>query len=120
MVAQNNVRITRTGEHAEIALIKIRGPLDTLIANYLREEITALMEDGIFKYLIHLELLEYVSSAGIELFFWMEQELLKHHGKVVFAQVPEKIYKLFTMIGVSARFPIKRSVNDAMEELYAR
>ena len=75
----NNVQIKEVGSRSDIRLINIRGLLDTVIAYRLQEKMDILIEDGIFKYIIDLEELEHISSAGIGLFSAMALELQKLH-----------------------------------------
>ena len=51
----NNVQIQEVGAQSDIRLINIRGFLDTVVVYHLQEEIDALIEHGIVKYIISLE-----------------------------------------------------------------
>jgi anti-sigma B factor antagonist len=110
------VQISKKGAQADIAVVQIYGAVDTLAAYTFQEQMNTLMKTGVYKYIIDLENLEYISSAGIGIFSAMDFELQKHHGRIVFVCISKKIYKLFDMIGLTAIFEIKDTVEKAIEE----
>jgi anti-sigma B factor antagonist len=113
----NNVQIRTVGTQANIAVIQIRGALDTPLAYDLERKSSMLIKSGISKCIINLEHIEYISSAGIEFFQGLAYKLRQNHGDVIFTQVPAKIYKLFEMVGLTAVFQIKNSLAEAIGEL---
>ena len=113
----NNIQIRKIGSQADIALIKIRGFLDTVSAYHLQEKGNELIGDGIYKYVIDCKYLEHISSAGIETFHSMAQRLRKNNGEIIFANVPAKIRELFKLIGTSTFFQIKNTIQEATKEL---
>ena len=110
------VRIDKEGAQADIAVVRIYGALDTLAAYTFQEQLQTLIGTGVYKYVIDLEDLEYISSAGIGVFSGMLFEVQKHQGGIVFANISEKIYKLFNMIGLTAIFKINDTIEKAVKE----
>jgi anti-sigma B factor antagonist len=110
----NDVQIGAVGSQADIMLIKIRGFLDTVVAYRLQAKVNTLIEAGIFKYIINLEELEHISSAGIGLFSSMALELQKHQGKIIFTNVPEQVHHLFKTTRLAEIFPIRESIKEAV------
>jgi anti-anti-sigma factor len=113
----NNVQIKEVGSQSDIRLINIRGLLDTVIAYHLQEKMDILIEDGIFKYIIDLEELEHISSAGIGLFSAMAMELQKLHGQIIFTHVPEQVLHLFEITRLIEIFTIRETINEAIKIL---
>ena len=112
----NTIRIRMIGSQSDVALIKIRGFLDTVSAYHLQEKTNELIRDRIYKYIIDCDYLEYVSSAGIETFHSMAQKLQKNNGEIIFTNVPTKIHKLFKLIGTTTFFRIKNTIQEATKE----
>lgn len=110
----NNVQIQEVGAQSDIRLINIRGFLDTVVAYHLQEEIDTFIEHGIVKYIISLEELEYISSAGIGLFSGIAIELRKHHGQIIFIHVPEQVLHLFEITRLTEIFTIRETINEAL------
>ena len=113
----NTVQIGAIGAQADIVLISIRGFMDTVAAYHLQERVNALIEEGKFKYIINLVELEHVSSAGIGVFSDMAIRLPKYHGKLIFTNVPEQVWHLFKITRLAEIFPIRESVQAAVDEL---
>ena len=113
----NNIQIRQVGLQLQIALITLRGFLDTVSAYRLQQEEDKLIEDGTYQYIINLKLLEYISSAGLETLHTLSHKLQPYNGQIILVHVPEKIYKIFEIIGITAFFKIRGTVPDAIKEL---
>jgi len=117
----SNIRIyiTKHGKHSDIAVIELHGPLDTVASYTFQEKMQSLLQTGLYKFIIDLQHLDYISSAGIGVFPGMSNELRQHKGGLIFVRVPTRIYKLFEMIGLIALFPVLERVDQAIEEFEA-
>lgn len=113
----NKFRIWKIGAAHDIAHILIPASLDTMTAYLLRDTITALMEKGIYKYIIDLSDVEFFSSSGIEVLHDVQQRLTPHGGKVILANLPHKLVALFEMVGVMVLLLIKENVEQALRVL---
>lgn len=111
------VAIEKRGKKSDILVVHVDGPLDTVAAYTFHEKMSTLIEAGGSRFVIDLEHLEYISSAGIGVFPSMGAELQTRRGGLVFAHVPEKVYKLFAMIGLTTLFPVSETVEQAVQEL---
>jgi anti-anti-sigma factor len=111
-----NIQIRTIGPQSDIALIKIRGFLDTMLAYEFKERGDKLIGDGIYKYIIDFEYLEHISSAGIEAFHGMAERLQNNRGEIIFTNVPDKISNVFEKIGVTVFFRIKDTIQEALRE----
>ena len=114
----SNLRIVvqEQGSQADIVVIQAYGSLDTVGAYTLQKKLNALIRAGIYKFIIDLDQLDYISSAGIGVFPAISGELQIHAGELIFARVPEKIYKLFELVGLITQFTITETVEQALEE----
>jgi len=113
----NNIQVRHVGSQLHIALITLRGFLDTVSAYRLQQKGEELIASGTYLYVVNLELLEYISSAGLETLHTMAQKVAPHKGQIILVNVPEKIYKVFEIIGITTFFQIKDNVRDAIQEL---
>ena len=113
----NNIQVRHVGSQLQIALITLRGFLDTVSAYRLQQKADELIERGTYQYVINLELLEYISSAGLETLHTMAHKLHPYNGRIILVQVPEKVYKVFNIIGITTFFDIRDNVRDALQEL---
>ena len=113
----NNIQVRHVGSQLQIVLLTVRGFLDTVTAYRLQQKADELIEGGTLQFIVNLELLEYISSAGLETLHTMAQKIEPAKGQIILVHVPEKIAKVFDIIGISAFFSIKNSVWEALEEL---
>lgn len=113
----SNVRIdvTMRGNQQDVAVVELHGPLDTVASYTFQEQMQTLMSQGVYTYVVNLEHLDYISSAGIGVFPGMIHTLQQQNGGLIFVRVPPKIYKLFEMIGLISLFPVMDSVEAALE-----
>ena len=114
-----DIQIETVESHADIVMVYIRGPLDTVAAYEFHEKMDNLINNGLYKFIINLKELDYISSAGIGVFPGMALELQKHQGGIVFINVSGKIYKLFEMIGLTVIFTVKETLEEALKEFGA-
>ncbi len=113
------IHVTKHGKHSDIAVIELHGAIDTVASYTFQDKMQTLMQTGLYKYVVDLQHLEYISSAGIGVFPGMMNELRQHKGGLIFVQVPARIYKLFEMIGLAALFPVMERVEQAIEKFEA-
>jgi anti-sigma B factor antagonist len=115
-MSNSQIQITTRGKHADIAVVQLHEPLDTVAAYTFQEEMQRLIQSGVYKYILDLQYLEYISSAGIGVFPGMMNALQEYNGGIVFVHVPTKISKLFQMIGLTTLFPMMETVEQALEQ----
>ena len=119
ILTSKNVKIGTIGAQSDILLIKIRGSLDTVVAYHLQEKVEKLIEQGYWKYLIDLEKLDYISSSGVGLFSAIILDLQRHHGQIIFINIPEQIYEILNMTQIIQIFTIAETMEEAIKELEA-
>jgi anti-anti-sigma factor len=115
----SNIRIVieQCGRQHDIAHIQVFGSLDTVAAYTFQEKMQSLIQSGLYRFIIDLRELEYISSAGIGVFPGMEAAIQTQQGRLLFVYVPEKIHKLFAMIGLTSMFTMKATFVEALQEL---
>ena len=111
-----DIQVETLDSHADIVMVRIKGPLDTVAAYAFQEKMEELIASGVYKFIINLEELDYISSAGIGVFPGVSHTLKSHQGNIVFAHVSAKTVKLFKMIGLTALFPVRSTIEEALEE----
>lgn len=113
----NDVQISTLGAQADITLITIRGFFDTMVAYTLQERVNAFVHEGKVKYIVNLEFLEQISSAGIGFFSAFVLELRKYQGKLIFIHIPERVYDLFKITRLIEIFTVAQDVYAAQAVL---
>jgi anti-anti-sigma factor len=114
---KNDVQVKTVGSQADIVQISIRGYLDTMAAYSLQEQVQGLITEGKYRYLIDLEDLEQVSSAGIGFFSGLVMELRKFQGHLVFVHIPEQVQHLFKITRLIELFTVCDDASSALAML---
>ncbi len=117
MPKEVKIHIEKVVPQSEVVRVRICGPLDTVASYEFHEKMNALINQKVYKFIIDLAELDYISSAGIGVFPGMALDVQKNHGGIVFINVSQKTYKLFDMIGLTTIFSIKESLEEALKEL---
>jgi len=101
----------------DVDVLSVNGRLDTV--NYLEMQaiILDMIEKGSRKFVIDLGGLEYISSAGIRVFFVALKKLKPLGGKLVFASLQDAINKIFKMAGFDIMFSIFDNIEGALENI---
>ena len=112
-----HVKIWKMGIQSDIVCITIRDSLDTVVAYHLRDHIHSLLEGGSRKFLVNLEGLDYISSAGVGLFSEIILELKRHHGKIIFINISDQIYEVLMLTRLIEIFTIAETQEEALAAL---
>ena len=115
-----NIHIEKANAQPDVVIVRIEGPLDTIASYAFLEKMERLIQNGASKFIINLERLEYISSAGIGIFPGLSQELKQQDGGLAFANVSPKIKKLFEMIGLTTLFRLYDSIEEALQEFISQ
>ena len=111
-----DIHIEKANATSDVIVVRIEGPLVTVASYAFQEKMDRLIQNGAAKFIVNLERLEYISSAGIGIFPALSQELKQRNGGLAFANVSPKIAKLFEMIGLTTLFTLHGSTEEALKE----
>jgi anti-sigma B factor antagonist len=115
----DNVKIRKIETQSDLLLITIRGSLDTVVAYHLQEQVEKLIKKGHYKFLVNLEELDYISSAGVGLFSAIILDLQRHHGKIIFINISEQVYEVLKLTHLIEIFTIAETQEEAIKQLEA-
>lgn len=97
------VSSTKSGNTCALA---VEGRIDTLTAPALEKEVTAQLP-GCEKMIFDFSSVEYISSAGLRVLVFAQQELASD-GEVVLKGLNANIAKMMTMTGLNNIFKIEK------------
>ncbi len=99
----------------EIVVIKLEGYLDAHTAPELENQIANLVEKDIVKIIIDFEKLYYISSAGLGVFMAYVEDIREKGGDIKFANVPDKIYEVFDILGFPMIYEFYKDSSEAIK-----
>jgi anti-sigma B factor antagonist len=104
-----------TQEINNVALITVKGRVDSVEATGLAKALEAAGRRGKHKIVVDLSGVEYMSSAGFRALGDAQRNSQRHQGgEVVLAQVPVLIHEALEMVGFTEYFHIADSVAAAL------
>ena len=100
-----------------LAMVYLVGDMNIYNANLLREDFERSFRQGVKNFVVNLQALNTVDSAGIGVLFTMLSMVEGDHGQAVLLGANESIRKLFDVTQVSQYFTMVTSEAEAMEKL---
>ena len=96
-------------------LLTVKGRVDSYTAPQLVEAIEAANKNNVFKIVLDLGDLEYMSSAGFRALLVGQRACKRYNrGEIVLARVPKKIYEAFELTGFTPLFKMFDDVTAAV------
>lgn len=95
------------------SLVSLNGRIDSLTAPQLSRALEALMERGVYKIVVDMSRLEYMSSAGFRVLLAAQRKCRRYNrGEVYLASVPERIREALNLTGLMQLF---KTFPDALQ-----
>ncbi len=99
-------------------LVSISGRVDSATAPQFTQALDKLMEKGIYKLVIDMHGLEYMSSAGFRALLAAQRNCKRYNrGEVVLAAVPDRIREALELAGFTELFKTYKEPLDAVGSL---
>jgi anti-anti-sigma factor len=99
-----------------VTVIALRDKLDSFSAKDFEEKLLALIEAGNTRLIMDCTQLEYVSSAGLRIFYLAANRLQTLGGKIVFCAVNANIQRVFDIVDLSSEFLILPTREEALRQ----
>lgn len=100
-----------------IVEIRISGFLDAHTVVSFEQTMEDLLDRKFNKFIMDLESLNYISSAGIGALMVLLQQLRRRQGDMVILQPSPKVYKIFDLLGFTRIFHITNDRESAKQTL---
>lgn len=96
------------------AILQLKGRLDVTTTPDLEKKITDMLEAGEKNFLIDMESLDYISSAGLRIFLVLLKKTKAISGKVVLCALQEHVHEVFEVSGFTSIFTICSDVDEGL------
>ena len=102
-----------TKEFKHCDMVSIEGRVDSSTAPQLNNALDAVIGKGVYKIVVDMSHLEYMSSAGFRALLGVQRSCKRYNrGEVVLASVPERIREALELAGFTELF---RMYGDPLE-----
>ncbi|HDS08951.1 MAG TPA: anti-sigma factor antagonist [Firmicutes bacterium] len=99
-----------------VAVIKLTGFLDTNTSSEFEHAIKKLLFDGIFRIVVDLEDVDYISSAGWGIFVSEIKNIREKQGDLKLVRMIPDVFEIFRLLEFDDIFEICDSVEEAIEK----
>lgn len=98
----------------QIASIEVRGYLDAHTFEALDEEINGLFAEDVYRLIVDLSGVDYISSAGAGVFIGAHTEAQENDGGIVLLKPTPNVMDVFDLLGLTQFFPVVQSREEAL------
>lgn len=102
-----------------VSLLELEGRFDAEGLPLVLSEIERCRGVGSMRFIVDLEKVSFIGSAGIGIFLSLVEELNGEGGGVVFLKVPEAIRRIFVVLNVLEFLDLQDEMEGATETLLA-
>ncbi len=100
-------------DYKHCSMVSIQGRVDSATAPQFTQALNALMDKGVFKLVVNMKDLEYMSSAGFRALLAAQRVCRRYNrGEVVLAAVPDRIHEALELAGFTELF---KAYKDPLE-----
>lgn len=101
--------------NGKVECIDISGYLDAHTAPELENAIKETIDNGNIRILVNFKDLDYISSAGLGVFMAFIEDVRSDGGDIKMAEMKEKVYSVFDLLGFPMLFEIARKEEEALK-----
>jgi anti-sigma B factor antagonist len=84
-----------------VLIVHLRGSVDAYTFNLFEEKMTTLLTQGAHHLLLDFQGLDYINSTGLGFLLGLSRQMDAQNGKLVIANMPDKIHHIFDLLGMS-------------------
>lgn len=96
-----------TKEFKHCHMLSVSGRVDSATAPQFGEKLDAVIANGVFKIVIDMKDLEYMSSAGFRALLAAQRQCKRYNrGEVILAAVPDRIREALELAGFTELFKL--------------
>jgi anti-sigma B factor antagonist len=100
-------------------VIYATGYIDTYNSEFFRKHIEKAVAAGYVRIVFEMSGVNYLSSAGIGAFTYLQRMAKPRNGDMVLNHVQPKVYEIFHLLGFSQFFTFKQSLDESIAYLSA-
>jgi anti-sigma B factor antagonist len=98
-------------------LVSVNGRIDSFTSPQLSEALNQITERNIFKIVLDLDSVTYISSAGLRVLIDVQKKCKKNNmGEVLLVNIPQRVYETLELAGFVPLFKFYSNVNSALAE----
>jgi anti-sigma B factor antagonist len=105
-------------DRLDVSILRLKGFLDAHTAPKFEQAIQQLLTERRYKIIVSMSALNYISSAGLGVFMGFIEEIRDNQGDIKLSNLPDKVYKVFDLLGFPALYQIFKEENEAANKYH--
>ena len=105
-------------DRSDVSILRLKGFLDAHTAPKFEQAIQQLLTERRFKIIVSMTDLNYISSAGLGVFMGFIEEIRDNKGDIKLSNMPDKVYKVFDLLGFPALYQIFTEEDEATKKYH--
>ncbi|HHS12594.1 MAG TPA: anti-sigma factor antagonist [bacterium] len=115
------VSVEKIGPQSDISIIRVGGYIDTTTSSELERALDSLLKAGVFRVIIDLGNVDYISSAGWGIFISEIKGMRERNGDLKLARMIPDVYEVFELLEfhyiLKAFDTVEEAINSFEEEM---
>ena len=109
------VNVISGNNPAGVSVLKVSGYLDTTTASELEAALYGLLDREIYRVVVDLSGVNYISSAGWGIFIGEIKRIRSHGGDLKLAHVPPSVESVLRLTRLNSVFDLHPAMEDALK-----
>lgn len=109
-----DLRIRTQKNSKGIAVVLLNGTVDAYSYSQLEETLNNLLEKHVYKFVVDLSEVDYLSSAGAGVFIGILGEVQENHGDIILVNPQRGVRDVFELLGLTQIFKITQDKKTAV------
>ncbi len=110
------VSVEKVGHKNDISIIRVGGYIDTTTSSELERALDSLLKAGVYRIIIDLGNVDYISSAGWGIFISEIKGIREHDGDLRLARMIPDVYEVFELLEFHYILKAFDSIEEAMKD----
>ncbi len=110
------ISLSKVGARRDVALLQVRGYIDTQTCSEMLREMTAVLKQGIFHLIVDMSQVNYVSSAGWGVFVGEIKGIRENGGDLKLVQMMPEVYDVFEMLEFNRILECYDNIEEAIDD----
>jgi len=106
----------RVGVRRDIALLRVKGYIDTQTCGRMLQEIHEVMREGAYQIIVDMGQVNYVSSAGWGVFVGEIKGIRENGGDLKIVQMVPEVYDIFEMLEFNSILDQYDNIEEAIDD----
>jgi len=110
------VSVEKVGPQSDISIIRVGGYIDTTTSSELEHALDSLLKAGVFRIVIDLGNVDYISSAGWGIFISEIKGIRERGGDLKLAKMIPDVYEVFELLEFNYILKALDTIEDAIKD----